>query len=354
MRWLTRILPGLLFAYSLSGCVDPISFETESEGGHIVIYGNFSQLNQDHTVAISMTSGFGTPPTPTQGACVKIMDDTGNFANYQETEPGDYLLPTDAFPGIPGRSYQVEVVLEDGRTFFSEPEIMPDPIMIDDVYFEIEPREVLSGSGVLVDQTFIDVFIDTSLPGSSEDTSLRWTVEEVYSFVDRSCGPLDIADQCYFIDPVDDTGVLLFENRSSTQGTLEKFQVRTRLLAPYDEFTARHYFNINQHTITQREFDYWEKINAVANQSGSLFDVQPAVVEGNLYQEGNPETLVLGFFGVNGQSILRTFTTPFTIRPYPVFTCDDQVFFQNHQPECCFCSQKEGIQIERPEYWDEG
>ena len=353
MRWFTRIILGLLFVYSISGCVDPISFDTESESGHLVIYGNFSQLNQEHMVAISMTSGFGTPPTPVQGACVEISDDTGNFANYQETESGNYFLPADVFSGIPGKSYQLEVILKDGRTFFSEPERMPDPIMIEDIYFQIGPREVLSGSGNLLQQTLIDVFLDTSLPGSSGNTHLRWTVEEVYSFVDRACGPLDSAEQCYFIDPVDDTEILLFENQSSTLGTLEKFPVRTRRLVPYDEFTARHYFNIKQHTITQREFDYWEKINSVANQSGSLFDSQPAVVEGNLYQEGNPETLVLGYFGVNGQSILRTFITPFDIRPNPVFTCNDQIFFQNHQPECCFCWQKEGTRIERPDYWDE-
>ena len=248
MKWLNKILPGLLFAYLLSGCVDPISFETESESGHLVIFGNFSQLNQDHTVAVTMTSGFGTPPTPIRGACVKIMDDSGNFANYQETGSGTYLLPADAFPGIPGRSYQVEIVLDDGRTIFSELQKMPNPIMIDDIYFEIEPKEVLSGSGNLVEQTFIDVFIDTPLPANSDNASFRWTVEEVYSFVDLSCGPLDFADQCYFIDPINESEILLFENKSSTQGTLEKFRVRTRLLAPFDEFTARHYFNAVSYT----------------------------------------------------------------------------------------------------------
>ena len=339
----------------IAGCVDPISFETVNDDSQLVIYGNFTQLSQDHTVDITFTEGFGIPTTPVSGACVKIVDNLGASAEYQESESGRYVLSAGLFPGVPGRLYHIEIVLSEGKTYRSTPQIMPSPIEPEEIYFEIGPREIVGGStGSLVDKTFIDVFIDTPLLSDPEQNNhLRWTVEEVYSFVDRSCGTFDTAETCYFIDPIDDAEVLLFENEAGAQEYLNRFRVRSRELVPYDEFTARHYFLVSQFTISQEELDYWKNIRSVANQTGSLFEVQPAPVMGNISEVGNDQSVVLGFFSVNAESTMRIFTTPNTIKPYPVFTCNDESFFRDHQPECCFCSTKEGISIPRPDYWDE-
>lgn len=343
-----------LAAAFIQACIDPISFETNSEGGQLVFYGNFSQLNEEHLFYISQTSDFGKPVVPVTGASIVIIDDQGNSADYQEIELGKYQLSPGNMQGIPGRSYHVEVTLVNGKIYFTTPQIMPEPIEADEAYFEIETRPVLSSSEVLVDKTFIDIYLDTPLQNScGESFALRWTVEEVYSFVDLTCGPFDLALTCYFWDPADESEVLLFENKSTAQDNLRRFNVRSRLLTPYDEFTARHYFIVRQHTISEEELSYWNRIKAVANQSGSLFDVQPARVAGNIIEMDNPGELVLGNFGVNGQNVLRTFTTPFSIRPNPVFDCMDATFFRDHPVECCTCSAKAGIQIERPPYWDE-
>jgi hypothetical protein len=88
MKKLLNIYVCLLLIPLIYGCVDPISFETGTDSSQIIIYGHFSQLQQDYTIDISRTSGFGIPPNPISGACVKIMDGIGNFADYQEVEPG--------------------------------------------------------------------------------------------------------------------------------------------------------------------------------------------------------------------------------------------------------------------------
>lgn len=354
-------MKGLLKKYAvlliicISGCIDPISFEPVNDDSQLVIYGNFTQLDQDHTIEITRTAGFSIPTTPVSGACVKILDSEGNSADYQETESGFYVLPPGRIHGVPGRSYHIEIVLAEGNTYRSRPQVMPIPVEPDEIYFEIGPREVIGGStGSLLDRVFIDVFIDTPLlNGSEQNSHIRWTVQEVYSFVDRSCGTFDTAETCYFIDPIEDAEVLVFENEAGAQAYLSRYRIRTRELVPFDEFTARHYFLVSQFTISEEELDYWKNVRSVANQTGSLFEVQPAPVIGNIYEEGNAQSQVLGFFSVNAESRLRTFTTPNSIKPYPVFTCNDESFFRENQPQCCFCSTKEGIRIPRPDYWDE-
>lgn len=338
---------------SMGACIDPISFETEPGEPELVFFGNFTQICQDHIFTISRTSEIGTPPTPVTGAAITIFDDLGASAAYVETEPGTYLLSSDLIQGEPGRSYHLQIFLDDGSSYFTEPQIMPEPIDIDDIYFEFDRRPELSGAGILVDKTFIDIFIDTPLRSSSGSTpNLRWAIEEVYSFVDLACGPFDLAETCYFIDPIDDAEVLLLENQGD-RDFLSGLRVRTRELVPFDEFTARHYFLVHQLTTSNEETEYWQKVDAVANQSGNLFDVQPAAVKGNILEESGEQTPALGFFGVNGESVSRTFTTPFTLRPNPVFDCNDVSFFSNNPAACCNCGNKPGIQIARPDYWDE-
>jgi hypothetical protein len=179
-------------------------------------------------------------------------------------------------------------------------------------------------------------------------------VDEVYSFTDRVCGPLDFAVQCYFIDPVDVSKVLLFKNEVGAQDNLSRFNVRSRLPVPNDVFTSRHYFIVNQYTISKDAFEYWEKVDIVSDQSGSLFDVQPAKIGGNIIERNNEQAIVLGYFEVSGQSVLRTFITPREIKPFhSVFNCNDFRFFRDHQAECCNCWEKSDIQIDRPEYWDD-
>ncbi len=338
----------------MQSCVDPIFFETESGGRQLVFSGNFSQLNEKHFFNISWTSDFGKPGSPVSGASVVIKDEDGNCADYEEVEMGKYELEVDKIQGIPGRSYHVEITFPSGREFYSTPQVMPELIEIEDIYFEIETREILSSSEILVDKTFIDIFIDTPLNNSLRESSpLRWSIDEVYSFTDRSCSPFDFAETCYFNDLVDASEMLMFENEGE-QKYLKGFKVRSRLLVPNDVFTGRHYFIVNQHAISEETFKYWEKINIVANQSGSLFDVQPAKVRGNIIERNNEQALVLGYFEVSGQSVLRTFITPREIKPFhPVFDCNDFQFFRDHRAECCICSLKSGIQIERPEYWDD-
>lgn len=336
-------------------CVDSILFETNSEKQQLVLYGLFTQLNEEHVFRISRTSDFGKQQVPVSGALVIIADDLGNSADYEEIEPGEYVLAANKIQGIPGRSYHIEINFADGRSFFSTPQVMPATIEAEDIYFEIESKQILSSADILIDNTFINIFIDTPLQYSSgEAAPLRWKVEEVYSFVDLSCGPSDPAETCYFNDALRALDVLLFKNEGGSQEYLRGFKVRSRLLVPFSEFGARHYFIVHQYTMSIEAFEYWEKIKIVANQSGNLFDVQPAKVGGNIVEVDNENAQLLGYFEVSGQDVLRTFITLFDVKPFEtILTCKDLTYARNHQPECCNCKLRRGNQIERPEYWDE-
>jgi hypothetical protein len=52
-------------------CVDPISFQTNSENDQLVFYGVFTQLEESHSFSISRTLDFGLPPVPVSDATIQ-------------------------------------------------------------------------------------------------------------------------------------------------------------------------------------------------------------------------------------------------------------------------------------------
>ena len=337
----------------LQSCVDSIFFETDPEISQLVFYGNFTQMNEEHIFTIFRTSNFGKQPIPVSGAIVTIKDDRGNSADYDEFEEGEYVLAPDKMPAIPGRSYHIEITFANGTIYYSIPQVMPQPIKAEDIYFKIESRQTLSSSEILVDKTFIDIYIDTPLRnGAGESSHLRWTMDEVYSFTDLKCHPLfDDMVTCYFNIPIDESRVRLFKNEGGAQKHLKGFNVYSRLFSPDDEFLERHYFNVHQYTISEETYKYWEEIKTVANQSGSIFDTQAGRVRGNIYEKDSESAFVIGYFEVSGLNVVRTYTLPFLIKDRDIVkTCPDRRFFIIND-KCCFCWLLDENRIERPAYW---
>jgi hypothetical protein len=152
--------------------------------------------------------------------------------------------------------------------------------------------------------------------------------------------------------PVDYPEVKLFGTKSRQQH-LEEYQVHSRVLAPDDEFLEMHYFTVYQKVISQEAYDYWERIEIVASQSGDLFDQPPVTVEGNIFEKENPENFVLGYFEVSGKSIGWVCILLCLIGGgYITETCPELRNFII-EDKCCFCQllDEPANRIERPNYW---
>lgn len=348
-----QVFTAILLVHA-TACVDPISFDTDTESGQLVFYGVFTQINKTHLFAISKTTSLGNPTEAVNGARVMIHDSEGNSASYQEKTDGLYELSSEDMIGVPGRSYYLEITLDNGVTYCSVPQEMPQAIEIADLFFKVEQEQYLSSTGNLVEQTFINIFIDTPLENvSGELFALRWEIEETYSFTDLPCHPFyDPSLTCYFQIPNNDPSINFFQS-NGTETQLNGYKVFSRILAPDDQFVERHYFSVFQYTLTPTAYDYWERVSMVANQSGDILDTPPARIVGNIFSSENPEQPALGYFQVSGMNIKRVYTLPYLIGENMVLsTCPPTRNFIM-QDKCCFCYllDQPDNRIERPDYW---
>ncbi len=312
----------LLFIF-LSSCLSPIDFPVEIKGGILVVTGQLSTISDQNIVQLGRTADTEQLPFPIPGAFIQLFDDAGNIYQYEEDlqEEGNYYIKN--IVGEVGRTYHIQISLPDGSAYKSLPEKLPGPAAMESVYYEIERKKITDGEGAVVDQDFFEIFAKNISIASEKKTYLKWGVEEAFLL-----SPTDFPDimgrippPCFIVQNADPQRIVLFKGDDVSTTSINSILVGSRLIDW--SFLERHYFTIYQSSITKEAYEYWRKVNIVANQVGTIFDTPPATISGNIVREGNSDEKVLGYFQAINQTYSRFFVLPSDL-PFPltVSTCD--------------------------------
>ena len=101
---------------------------------------------------------------------------------------------------------------------------------------------------------------------------------------------------CYSIEPLNN--IYLISTKDLNKNQYIKYQMNfvsnqtQRLMYKYSLL-------VKQMSISDEAYDFWNNLNKNNQESGGLYDTQPALVEGNIYSVSDPNERVLGFFGVS-------------------------------------------------------
>lgn len=306
-QWILRHSKNALFIILLSGCLTPTEIKTTRQGNTLVVSGRVSSLPDQSLLFVGLTAESERLPFPVSGAIVNLYEEDQLRDVYAEdtTIPGNYALPD--FVGTPGKMYHVKIILPNNRMYESAPEKMPGESGSVSTYFQIEREEFIDYEGLLVNQPVVRVIGNSILP-PPENQFMKWQVDEVFMIFG---GPLP----CFVTQPADPQFLVLLD-RKNLVATEYPRQFLARRVVDYS-FMSKHYFVTYQSTITKDAFDYWRKVRILASQDGSMFDIPPATITGNLRSINDPSEKVLGYFEATHQTLHRFFLTtydfPFTM-----------------------------------------
>ncbi|HKK76688.1 MAG TPA: DUF4249 domain-containing protein [Saprospiraceae bacterium] len=349
----------LFFCFlSLNTCIKEITFPVDKIGGQLVIDALFTDDSSTQVVRIGRAAFQDRVPIPVQGAVVSILNGDGEEAFYTESNeiPGTYLLPFGSMPAEVGQSYQLRTLLTDGSQYESAFEQMPaQPGNLEQVYYKFENRQVLNEGAILTEELVINIFADVDLSQApSEPYFLRWDVEEVYKL-----SPTDFPDPfgfipapCYVYVYTSGDDLQLYDGRANQAARLTGLPLSFQEID--ETFVEKHWFSVYQRSLTPESFDYFNKIDQLLANTGTIFDTPPAPVPGNFHNLQQAEEEILGYFTVASSQVKRFATFRHEI-PIELL---DECLYQSWKPSaedyprrCLRCETVRNSTFVRPDFF---
>lgn len=282
----------------LISCVEDYNPKIERYENLLIVDGALSNLQGPYTVKLYRSYGFNEKNGATvSGANVKIIDNNGNAFDFAESAIGQYTNVDKNFKGIPGNSYKLIVELENGNVYESPYEMMGNPVEIEDVYYVFEPKTI---EGILG----VQIYADTRDP-LNEAQYFIWKYDETWEFnvPFNFQGSLE-KEICYKYNTSNE---LIIGSASDKTTSVITRQPITYIDYNTDKLYRRYSLLLEQHVISEKLYNYLKSLKELNDNMGTLYDVSPYSLTGNISNISNPEEVVLGYFRVTAASTKRMF-----------------------------------------------
>jgi len=285
-------------------CIDPYEPVITEAQEVIVIDGMITDEPGIHQVRISMSTPYGEAAfRPVSGCVVSVQDNMGNIEFYSEDwdTDGVYEAWLDApFLGV-GKSYSVQVTTPSNSVYASDYDTLLSCPPVDSVYYFQEvsggedPDDVWQGL-----QFYNDV---RGFEGGVRN--YRWKAIATWEYHSPSAWNylwyqgivrpklVDSVATCYLTETIQTVYA------ASTRLLSENNIYRNKLHYVSDQtprLAELYSLLVEQYSLTDQAYTYWEKLAAQSANSASLYETQPSSSQGNIYNVNVSTEKVLGCF----------------------------------------------------------
>ena len=291
------------FLLLLNSCITPFIPHTGEDNKLLVVEGLITDQLDTNTIKVSrsLPLGIRSNSKPVNGCIVTVSDDLGNMYRFKETIAGTYVTDPSEFQGVIGRFYTLHINTSNASNnlnYESSPmELKPVPA-IDSVYYE--KVTIAEPAGGWTRKEGCRIYLNTN-DTSNKCKFYKWDFNETWEFqlpypvtnwrcwVSNNASPINIK-----------TTSELTENRI-VRHPLNFISNNT------DRLKVKYSILVNQYSLNRDEYVYWEKLQSVTESIGTLYDITPASVPGNIYCVENSNETVLGYFSVSAKTSKRIF-----------------------------------------------
>jgi len=368
----------LIIIAILDGCVDPFYPNIFDNQQSLVIDGAITDQEGYHYIRISRSASYNNPKkNPEQGCQVEVIDKAGNRIQFYESKPGLYEQWIEQEYLKIGNQYKLSVTTTSG-TYKSQYEtLLPCP-PIDNVYYEIEVQETSDPQFPIYG---IQFYTDLYAPGEYAK-NYRWELEETWEYhatyrirlyIDMNENFVDLgydSDSLYYCWSTETIPEIYTETlKHVNKDSLSKIPLRF-VSNETKRLKVKYSLLVKQYSLTDTAYQYWNQIKKQSQETGGLYETQPAQIRGNIYNVNDNDEIVLGYFNVSALTEKRVFVTE-SFNFFPYYTeCEPQdppgriptsrlpLYFvltdqgiktaQDH----CFDCRISGGTIEKPDYWE--
>lgn len=282
--------------------MEPFEPDVAESQQFIVISGHVTDKPGSHYVTVFRSEPYHSRNlSPVTGCIVVIHDESENVRIYREVSSGVYEVDLNRSFLAVGKCYSISVITPTDVEYRSDFDTLLACPPIDTCYYEINHNEEGNSGNP---RSGIQFYND--LKGSENEAKcFRWILYETWEyhsphlanshFINGKIEPFDgnnIA-VCYRTEPVKD--LYISSTSSLSENRLNKNALN---FVPGSSEKLAHQYSIlvEQQSLSQQVFDFWNGIKTNTAEQVSLFDNQPVQITGNIYNVNDPLDPVLGCF----------------------------------------------------------
>lgn len=289
----------ILFLALASGCTVQFIPDIDENKELLVVEGMITDQNRVNRIRVSRSMPVGKPLVrkAVKGAVVTVTDENGVISTLKESPPGTYCTDSTKFRGHVGGRYSLDINTNfvNYSTDFIEMKPVPP---ISSVYYE---KVAITASK---DSTELEegcrIYLDSYDP-SKECLFFRWDYVETYEYH----VPYDVINKVCWVTERSDR--ILIKNTSIyNQARISKYPILF-ITNKTDKLKERYSILINQYSLNESEYNFWEKVQNISQNVGGLYDITPVAVPGNIKCNTNLNETVLGYFSVSAVTQKRLF-----------------------------------------------
>lgn len=306
----------LILSAAAASCISQFTPEIVSQDDYLTVNGLITDENRRYSIILGISHPLDetSADKPAVKARVSVSDDLGNTYNFTEKSPGKYISDSTVFTGQAGRSYILFVEYNEKQYSSSLSALQPVP-PIDSLGYELSDREINS-SGKMEKVTRVTL---STLDPEGRCHYFRWAFEETWE-IHLPFNYLPREKRICWVSELSHN--ILIANTEA----LAEDRVTDLVLTTYNNSTDRGMYKysmlVKQYSLSREEYEFWDKIRTMSQNTGGLYDVTPVSVTGNIQCVTDPSEVVLGFFSVSGVSYKRIFI-------------DDKLITPDHYTEKC-------------------
>ncbi len=327
-----RLILFVILILLITGCVSQFIPKTTGDQDLLVVEGLITDQKGPYTLKLSKPShlGISSVARPMIGCFVTVSDDLGQSFSFTETAPGTYISDSANFQGAVGRLYSLHIntpTSNNNLNYESVPvELKPVP-PIDSIYYEKRTFALNASGGPSAEGC--QIFLNTHDP-VNKCKYYRWEYSETWEFRLPYQTPNSL---CWLSNNSD---VINIKNTSTIEQDRVVRYPLTLVSNTTDRLREKYSILVNQYSLNEDEYLYWEKLQNISELIGGLYDIIPSEIPSNVFCVEDPNQRVLGYFSVSARSSKRIFVKDHfagVVTPYTDNACvADTIYGQLSEP----------------------
>ncbi|MEM1120809.1 MAG: DUF4249 family protein [Bacteroidota bacterium] len=234
-----------------------------------------------------------------------------DYIGFIETDDPDFAISTN-------QSFYCRVVMEDGNTYESAPEMLLSVPPIGSLEFELIQKNVRNLIGDFQPADFIRFKVSSPLKvaDSASKSNLRWEIFRTYKA--PGFAQNNPFGDCIITGVPDFSLVEVLKGNQVAGDTIFRYELYDAFVNFF--FANTYYLSVYQESLTDNAFQYWSELSQLSNRNGNQFEPVPGVIRGNFENVTNPDETVYGFFYATSQQFdyIRVCPSDLNFRPSPL------------------------------------